>query len=93
MKYGYIFLGSLALRVPIYGNFRSNGANWRSFIVRTKKKLCNALSNKKFFQSLKLRQLAPFDWKCLKIGIQRAKDLRKNLIGFQEGGSTPALEI
>ena len=33
---------------------------------------------KKFSRCLILRQLSPFDWKCLQIAKQRAKDLRKN---------------
>ena len=45
---------------------------------------------KKFFWCLILRQLSPFDWKCLKIGILRAKDLRKNVLIFLGGGFTPA---
>ena len=39
--------------------------------------------------SLKLRKLAPFDWKFLQIGTLRAKDPRKNVLILQEGGSTP----
>ena len=40
------------------------------------------------FQSLRLRYLAPFDWKFLQIGTQRAKDIRKNVFILQKGGST-----
>ena len=43
-----------------------------------------------FIQSLWLRHLPPFDWKFLKIGTLRAKDLRKNVSVFQKGGSTSA---
>ena len=43
-----------------------------------------------FVLSLRLRYLAPFDWKILQIGTLRAKDLRKNVPVFQGGGSTPA---
>ena len=42
-------------------------------------------------QSFRLRHLAPFDWKFLQIGTQRAKDMRKNVFILQEGGPTPAL--
>ena len=52
------------------------------------------LYNKKlqnfFIQSLRLRHLPPVDWKFLQIGTLRAKDLRKNVSVFQEGGSTPS---
>ena len=41
-----------------------------------------------FLQRLILRQLAPFDWKFPKIGTLRAKDLRKNVPIFLEGGPT-----
>ena len=41
-----------------------------------------------FFQSFRLRHLAPFDWKFLQIGTQRAKDLRKNVSILQQGGLT-----
>ena len=41
-------------------------------------------------QRLILRQLAPFDWKYLQIGTQRAKDLTKNVCIFLRGGFTPA---
>ena len=44
---------------------------------------------KKFFRSLKLRQLTPFDWKFLQIGTLRAKDPRKNVTKLQGGGSAP----
>ena len=39
-------------------------------------------------QSLHLRKLVPFDWKCLQIGTLRAKNL-KNAPILQEGGSNP----
>ena len=39
-------------------------------------------------QSFRLRHLAPFDWKFLQIGTQRAKDIRKNVFILQKGGST-----
>ena len=39
---------------------------------------------------MRLGHLAPFDWKFLYLGILRDKDLRKNELVFQEGGSTPA---
>ena len=55
-----------------------------------KKKLCNTLLYKKIIQSLRLRHLPSFDWKFIWIGTIRAKDLRKNVSVFQEGGSTPA---
>ena len=45
---------------------------------------------KKFSRCLILRQLSPFDWKCLQIGTQRAKDLTKNVFIFLRGGFTPA---
>ena len=45
---------------------------------------------KKFSLWLILRQLSPFDWKCLQIGTQRAKDLRKNVFIFLRGGFTSA---
>ena len=47
-KMDTFFLGSLALSVPIYGNFHSNGANWQSFKLWTKN-LYNALLYKKIF--------------------------------------------
>ena len=40
---------------------------------------------KKFSRCLILLQLSPFDWKCLQIGTQRAKDLRKKCIYFSRG--------
>ena len=52
------------------------------------KNLYNALLYKKISQCLILRQLSPFDWKCLQIGTQRAKDLRKNGLILQKGAST-----
>ena len=61
-KMNTFFLGSLTLSVSFYGNFQSNGANWRSFKLWIKE-IYNALLNKKI-----LRQLAPFDWKFLWIG-------------------------
>ena len=39
-------------------------------------------------QSFRLRHLAPFDWKFLQIGTQRAKDMRKNVFILQKEGST-----
>ena len=34
--------------------------------------------------------MTPFDWKFLRIGTLRAKDLRKNVPILQKGGFTPA---
>ena len=34
--------------------------------------------------------MSPFDWKCLQIGTERAKDLRKNVLIFLRGRFTPA---
>ena len=45
----------------------------------------------KFVQCLRLCHLASFDWKFLKIGTLRAKDPRKNVSVFKEGGYTLAL--
>ena len=45
---------------------------------------------KKIVQGLRLRHLTPFDWKFLRIGTLRAKDLRKNVSILQKGGFTPA---
>merc|ERR1712001_442186 len=42
------------------------------------------------FQSLIPCHLTPFDWKFLRIGTLRAKDLRKNVHILQKGGFTPA---
>ena len=39
------------------------------------------------FLSLILRHFAPFDWKFLQIGTQRAKELRKNGLILQKGAS------
>ena len=64
-KMSTFFLRSLALSVPIYRYFQSNGANWQSIERWTKKKLYSALLCKFFFQCLILSQLSPFDWKCL----------------------------
>ena len=49
-----------------------------------------ALLYKKIFRCSILRQLSPFDWKCLQIGTQRAKALRKNEFIFLGGGFTSA---
>ena len=46
---------------------------------------------KKIVQGLRLCHLTPFDWKFLRIGTLRAKDLRKNIPILQKGGFTPAL--
>ena len=39
---------------------------------------------------MRLCHLTPFDWKFLRIGTLRAKDLRKNVPILQKGGFTPA---
>ena len=39
-------------------------------------------------QIFRLHHLAPFDWKFLQIGTQRAKDTRKIVFILQKGGST-----
>ena len=41
-------------------------------------------------QGLRLCHLTPFDWKFLRIGTLRAKDLRKNVLILLKGGFTPA---
>ena len=51
--------------------------------------LCNMVLYKKIVQGLKLCHLTPFDWKFLRIGTLRAKDLRKNVLILQKGGFTP----
>ena len=33
--------------------------------------------------------MSPFNWKCLQIDTQRAKDLRENLAKLQKGGLIP----
>ena len=63
-KTSTFFLRSLALRVPIYRNFQSNGAKWRSLKLWTKIYIIGYYINFSF-QSLKLHKLAPFDWKFL----------------------------
>ena len=88
-KMDRFFLRSLALSIPIYRNFQSNGVKWRSIKLRIKKSYVICYYIKFSFQSLISRHLTPFDWKCLQIGILRAKDLRKNVFIFRGGGSTP----
>ena len=89
-KMDTFFLRSLVLSVPIYRHFQSNGANWRS--IKHRKNFFHIIEHyiNFFVQRLILRQLAPFDWKCLQIGTQRAKDLTKNVCIFLRGGFTPA---
>ena len=48
-------------------------------VLNVEQKRCNALSYKKILSMKILRQLSPFNWICLQIGTQRAKDLRENL--------------
>ena len=62
-----------------------------TFQTLNKKKYTIPYYIKKFVQRLKRGHLPPFDRKSLKIGELRAKDLRKNVTIFQEGGSTHAL--
>ena len=84
------FLRSLARSVPICRNFQSNGVKWRSFEPWTKSFYIIWYYIKKFVQGLKLCHLTPFDWKFLRIGTLRAKDLRKNVLTLLKGGFTPA---
>ena len=44
--------------------------------------------NTSFAQGLKLCHLTPFDWKFLRIGTLRVRDLRKNVSILQKGGLT-----
>ena len=84
------FLRSLTLCVPICRHFQSNGDNWRS--IKHRENFFYIIEHYIIFfvQRLILRQLAPFDWKCLQIGTQRAKDLRKNVFIFLRGEFTLA---
>ena len=59
--------------VPIYKNFQSNGGKW----PRLKLWIMKYPIKYFFFQSLRHGHLTPYDWKFLKIGSLRAKDLRK----------------
>ena len=58
-------LRSLALSVPIYRHFQSNGDNWRSIKDRRNFFYLIAHYINFFVQRLILRQLSLFDWKCL----------------------------
>ena len=81
------FLRSLALCVPIGRHFQSNGAKYQ---MLNKKIYIMLYYIKKISRCLILRQLSPFDWKCLQIGTQRAKDLRKIVFIFLRGEFTLA---
>ena len=62
-KMGTFFLGPWLLNsVPIYRNFESNGAKWRSLKLR-KKGYCDEIRVQK--DCLIFGQLAIFDWKFL----------------------------
>ena len=84
-------LRSLALTVPIYRNFLSNGANWRSIKHWTKNLYNDLLFKSISFHVSMFRQLTLFDCKFLQIDTWRAKDQRKNIANFLGGGSTSAL--
>ena len=76
------------LQYNVWSSFRSHLTDENS---KSTSPLFNTLLYKKnFFRSLRLRHLPPFDWKFLKIGILRAKDLRKNVPILQKGGFIPA---
>ena len=59
-----------------------------TFQTSDKNVLYNSVLHKIFIQSLKRGHLPLFDWKYLKIGTLSAKDLRKNVPIFLEGGPT-----
>ena len=82
------FHRSLALSMPIYRNFQSNGVKWRSInLWKSKFHITGHWINFRF-QSLRLCHLTPFDWKFLYIGILRAKDLWINVAILQTGEFT-----
>ena len=64
-KMNTFFLRSLTLSVPIYRHFQSNGDNWRS--IKHQKNFFYIIEHyiNFFVKCLLLRQLTPFDWKCL----------------------------
>ena len=64
-KMSTFFLRSLALSVPIYRHFQSNGVNWRSIKHRNNISYIIGHYINFFVQHLILRQLAPFNWKFL----------------------------
>ena len=82
-KTNNFFLRSLALSVPIYRNFQSNGANLQYFKPWKQNFYIIGHYINFFIQSLKLHNL-------LKISInwhtKSQKDLRKNVPILQEGG-------
>ena len=64
-KMATFFHRSLALSMPIYRNFQSNGVKWRSIKLRKQFFYKIGYYINCFFQSLKRGHLPLFDWKCL----------------------------
>ena len=66
---------SLALRVPIFKSFQKNGATGEALKQNFSTFYYNKIGN----FCLRVPPEAPFYWKLLKICIQNAKDMRKDV--------------